>query len=89
MCQGGDFDKRNGTGGESIYGGKFRDEPGGLKLKHNRKHLLSMANAGKNSNGSQVRKALPHGLGAHEHQQDRQSKTLRAEQRVVAISSGR
>lgn len=54
MCQGGDFERRNGTGGESIYGGKFRDEPGGLKLKHNKKHLLSMANAGKNSNGSQV-----------------------------------
>lgn len=55
MCQGGDFEKRNGTGGESIYGGKFRDEPGGLKMKHNKKHLLSMANAGKNSNGSQVK----------------------------------
>lgn len=54
MCQGGDFERRNGTGGESIYGGKFKDEPGGLKLKHTKKHLLSMANAGKNSNGSQV-----------------------------------
>lgn len=54
MCQGGDFERRNGTGGESIYGGKFKDEIGGLKLKHNKKHLLSMANAGKNSNGSQV-----------------------------------
>ncbi|CAM9753175.1 unnamed protein product, partial [Ectocarpus sp. 12 AP-2014] len=53
MCQGGDFERRNGTGGESIYGGKFKDEPAGLKLKHNKKHLLSMANAGKNSNGSQ------------------------------------
>ena len=54
QCQGGDFEKRNGSGGESIYGGKFKDEPAGLKLKHRNKHLLSMANAGKNTNGSQV-----------------------------------
>lgn len=73
MCQGGDFQRRNGTGGESIYGGKFKDEPGGLKLKHNRKHLLSMANAGKNSNGSQVKKQKINTTrnGAHERQQDR------------------
>ncbi|XP_065334817.1 peptidyl-prolyl cis-trans isomerase G-like [Cloeon dipterum] len=66
VVQGGDFTEGDGSGGESIYGGTFDDED--LTGKHDRKYLVSMANRGKNTNGSQffiLTGPAPHLDGIH------------------------
>ncbi|EDQ88039.1 uncharacterized protein MONBRDRAFT_33074 [Monosiga brevicollis MX1] len=66
MAQGGDFTHHNGYGGESIYGARFEDE--NFEVRHDRRGLLSMANAGPNTNGSQFFVTMvptPHLDGRH------------------------
>ena len=66
LLKGGDFSEHSGRGGESIYGGFFEDE--NFDRKHDRPYLLSMANRGKNTNGSQffiTTQQAPHLDGLH------------------------
>merc|ERR1719331_3302181 len=53
MMQGGDFVTGTGAGGESVFGKKFKDDPKGLKQKHDARGVVSMSNTGKNSNTCQ------------------------------------
>ncbi|CAK4354395.1 unnamed protein product [Aphanomyces euteiches] len=68
IVQCGDYETGKGYGGKSIYGGKFDDEKAGLQLKHDKRYVLQMANAGPNTNGAQFCFMLgpaPHLNGHH------------------------
>ncbi|CAI5708429.1 unnamed protein product [Peronospora destructor] len=68
IVQCGDYTRGTGTGGRSIYGSRFDDEPNGLRLKHSKRYILQMANAGPDTNGNQfcfMLKAAPHLDGKH------------------------
>ncbi|KDO35612.1 hypothetical protein SPRG_00456 [Saprolegnia parasitica CBS 223.65] len=68
VVQCGDWERGNGTGGKSIYGGDFEDEKAGLALEHSKRYVLQMANAGPNTNGAQFCFMLapqPHLNGHH------------------------
>ncbi|TDH67146.1 hypothetical protein CCR75_001599 [Bremia lactucae] len=68
IVQCGDYTTGTGTGGRSIYGMQFPDEPNGLRLHHSKRYLLQMANAGPDTNDSQfcfMLKASPHLNGKH------------------------
>ncbi|KAJ9082357.1 hypothetical protein DSO57_1005499 [Entomophthora muscae] len=66
IAQGGDFTRGDGSGGDSIFNGKFNDEKGGLALKFTKPGQLGMANSGKNSNTSQFFFTLPTTSGCPE-----------------------
>ena len=63
VMQGGDVVRKDGSGGDSIYGGKFKDERAGLRVAHGGRGAVAMANSGKNSNTSQFYVTLSDGSG--------------------------
>lgn len=99
MLQGGDFTNHNGTGGKSIYGEKFNDE--NFHFEHSTPFLLSMANAGPNTNGSQFfittvecswlngKHVVFGGIDGFDKNEDTESKTLVKRIESLGTSSGK